>query len=102
MVGGWIYYRGETDGSYSTTNVKESLPDDEQWQWLMDQMPGYLKSIDRDDLLETLSIRDEWKILMAITPQERALMFSGPMPRSILQLNPYFTMIPPKQWQRKQ
>ena len=79
-VGGWIYYRGKTDGSYSKTNVKEIVPNDEQWQWLMDRMPEYLQVIDREDLLETLSIREEWKILMSITPQERALMFSGPMP----------------------
>jgi NADPH-dependent glutamate synthase beta subunit-like oxidoreductase/glutamate synthase domain-containing protein 3/NAD-dependent dihydropyrimidine dehydrogenase PreA subunit len=80
MVGGWIYYRGKTDDSYSRTNVKEIEPDDEQWQWLMDRMPEYLKHINREDLLETLSVREEWKILMSITPQERALMFSGPMP----------------------
>lgn len=80
MVGGWIYVRGEHDGSYSKTNVKEAKPDDQQWQWLMDRMPEYLKSIGREDLQETLSVRDEWKMLIAITPQERALMFSGPMP----------------------
>ncbi len=80
MVGGWIYYRGKTDDSYSRTNVKEIEPDDEQWQWLMDKMPEYLRHINREDLLETLSVREEWKILMSITPQDRALMFSGPMP----------------------
>ncbi|MDH4320511.1 MAG: glutamate synthase, partial [Desulfobulbaceae bacterium] len=80
MVGGWIYYRGETDGSFSKTNVREIEPSDEQWQWLMERMPGYLDSIKRPELLKTLSVRGDWKILMAITPQERALMFSGPMP----------------------
>jgi NADPH-dependent glutamate synthase beta subunit-like oxidoreductase/glutamate synthase domain-containing protein 3/NAD-dependent dihydropyrimidine dehydrogenase PreA subunit len=80
MVGGWIFYRGQTDGSYSKTNVKDVAPDNEQWQWLMDNMPAYLQTIDRMDLLDTLSIREEWRILMSITPQERALMFSGPMP----------------------
>jgi NADPH-dependent glutamate synthase beta subunit-like oxidoreductase/glutamate synthase domain-containing protein 3/ferredoxin len=80
MVGGWIFYRGETDGSFSDKNVKEIAPNDEQWQWLMDNMPTYLESIDNTDLLETLSVREEWKLLMSITPQERALMFSGPMP----------------------
>lgn len=80
MVGGWIYYRGRIDDTYSRTNVKEVEPDDGQWQWLMDRMPGYLKTIGRPDLLKKLSVRKEWKILVAITPQERALMFSGPMP----------------------
>ena len=32
QVGGWIFYRGETDDSYSRTNAKLSDPDDEQWQ----------------------------------------------------------------------
>ncbi|MCP4714974.1 MAG: FAD-dependent oxidoreductase [Deltaproteobacteria bacterium] len=80
MVGGWIYYRGTTDESYSRTNVREALPDDEQWQWLMQRLPEYLSTINRSDLIETLSKREEWKILISITPQERALMFSGPMP----------------------
>ena len=81
-VGGSVYYRGKTDSTYSRTNVKEIEPDDEQWQWLMDNMPGYLEAIGRKDLLKTLSVRTEWKILVAISPQERALMFSGPMPMS--------------------
>jgi len=80
MVGGWIYFRGKTDDSYSRTNVKLFEPDDAQWQWLMDRMPEFLKAIGRENLLKKLSVREEWKILMAISPQERALMFSGPMP----------------------
>ncbi len=80
QVGGWIFYRGETDDSYSRTNAKLLDPNDEQWEWLMQYMPEFLKSIGREELLETLSVREEWKLLMAITPQERALMFSGPMP----------------------
>ncbi len=80
MVGGKIYFRGKTDDTYSRTNAKLAPPTDEDWQWLMDNMPEYLEAIGRPELLETLSIREEWNILEAITPQERALMFSGPMP----------------------
>jgi len=80
MVGGWIYYRGETDGSFSRTNVREAKPDDEQWQWLVERLPGFLAAIGREELLPTLTVREEWKMLIAITPQERALLFSGPMP----------------------
>lgn len=79
-VGGTIYYRGKTDDTYSRTSVRSVVPDDEQWQWLMDKMPGFLAAIDREDLLETLSVREEWNMLIAISPQERALIFSGPMP----------------------
>ncbi|MCF6187127.1 MAG: FAD-dependent oxidoreductase [Desulfobulbaceae bacterium] len=80
MVGGQVYYRGTTDDTYSRTNAKLSKPDDEEWQWLIDKLPGYLEAIQRPELLETLSVRDDWNLLTAITPQERALMFSGPMP----------------------
>ena len=34
MVGGKIFFRGSTDGSYSTTNAKLTRPDDAEWQWL--------------------------------------------------------------------
>ena len=80
MVGGLIFYRGQTDDSFSRTNARLDKPNDEQWQWLVDNMPAYLEKIDSTDLLETLTVRDEWNVLIAITPQERALMFSGPMP----------------------
>jgi len=80
MVGGWIYFHGQTDGSYSRNNCKEIKPDDEQWQWLVQRLPEYLEKIGRPELLAPLAVREEWKILMSITPQERALMFAGPMP----------------------
>ncbi len=79
MVGGTIYFRGKTDGSFSKTNARLDKPNDEQWAWLSGQMPAYLKNIRREDLLETLTIREEWQVLIAVTPQERALMWSGPM-----------------------
>lgn len=80
MVGGLIYFRGPIDDSYSKTNAKLSQPDDDQWSWLSENLKVYLERIRRSDLLETLTKREEWNVLVAITPQERALMFSGPMP----------------------
>ena len=79
MVGGTIYFRGPIDDSHPKTNARLDKPSDDQWQWLMDGMTTYLEHIDRTDLIATLSIRDEWQTLEAVTPQERALMFSGPM-----------------------
>ncbi|HID97802.1 MAG TPA: glutamate synthase [Thermodesulfobacteriaceae bacterium] len=79
MVGGWVFYRGETDGSYSRNDVRLTDPDDEQWNWLMEKMPGYLEEIGRPDLLDLFSVRDEWKLLIALTPQEKALIYSGHM-----------------------
>jgi NADPH-dependent glutamate synthase beta subunit-like oxidoreductase/glutamate synthase domain-containing protein 3/Pyruvate/2-oxoacid:ferredoxin oxidoreductase delta subunit len=80
MVGGVIYFRGKTDHSFSKTNAKLAAPDDAQWQWLQENIVGFLEKVRRPELLESLSKREEWNVLAAITPQERALMFSGPMP----------------------
>ena len=80
MVGGTIFFRGETDDSYSRNNARLAAPTDEQWQWLEENMPAYLTKISRDDLKSSLLIRDEWKVLNTVSPQERALIFSGPMP----------------------
>jgi NADPH-dependent glutamate synthase beta subunit-like oxidoreductase/ferredoxin len=46
----------------------------------MEGMGTYLEKIGRMDLLPILAVREEWQILLTVTPQERALMFSGPMP----------------------
>ena len=80
MVGGKIFFRGKTDGSYSKTNAKLTPPSEADWHWLQGHLPEYLEKIDRAELLSMLSVREEWNVLEAITPQERALMFSGPMP----------------------
>ncbi|MCP3889649.1 MAG: FAD-dependent oxidoreductase [Desulfobulbaceae bacterium] len=79
MVGGEIYFRGEIDDTYSKTNSKLTQPNDAQWQWLQGGLKNYLTKIHKQELLDTLLIREEWNILVAVTPQERALMFSGPM-----------------------
>lgn len=79
MVGGSIYYRGKIDESYSQINVKAIIPSDEQWQWLLERLPNYLNEIERPELLEQLSVREEWHMLEAIPPQERALMKTSPM-----------------------
>ncbi len=80
MVGGHIFVRGPIDDSFSKTNAKLHPVDDAQWRWLEERLPLYLGRIRRPELLATLSCREEWQLLQAITPQERALLFAGPMP----------------------
>ncbi|MGL1931394.1 MAG: FAD-dependent oxidoreductase [Desulfotalea sp.] len=80
MVGGLIYVRGQIDDSYSKTNAKVNQLDDDQWQWLQDNMPNYLTKIGKDSLLDELLNRDDWQVLSPVSPQERALMWAGPMP----------------------
>ncbi|WP_205749281.1 FAD-dependent oxidoreductase [Desulfopila sp. IMCC35008] len=80
MVGGTIFFRGPIDDSYSRNNARLDNPSDEQWQWLTENMVDFLERIERPELLDTMTVRDEWQLLVAVTPQERALMWSGPMP----------------------
>ncbi|MFV0437589.1 MAG: FAD-dependent oxidoreductase [Desulfopila sp.] len=87
MVGGSIYFRGKTDGSYHQNNARLATPDDEQWQWLVDNIPEYLEKIGKSELLPTLTVREEWQMLIAVSPQERALKWSGPMPMAEFRIN---------------
>ncbi len=80
MVGGTIYFRGATDDSYARNNARLAAPTDDQWKWLKENIPVYLVKISREELESSLLIRDEWQVLNTISPQERALLFSGPMP----------------------
>jgi len=87
MVGGTIYFRGKIDNSFPETNAKLADLDDNQWQWLQENMGIFLERINRTDLDNTLSIREEWRALLTVTPQERALMWTGPMPMAEFRLN---------------
>jgi len=80
MVGGWIFYRGKTDGSFSRGDVRDTVPNDEQWQWLISRLPEFLEAIGQPQHLATLSNRDEWRMLIALTPQEKTLSNLGSMP----------------------
>ncbi len=71
MVGGTIYFRGPIK-EYSERDVKllELTPQD--WEWLSTNMKPYLEAIDRMSYYEELTRSpDEWKKLIAYTPQEK-------------------------------
>ncbi|MEW5744876.1 MAG: FAD-dependent oxidoreductase [Nitrospirota bacterium] len=72
MVGGTIYFRGPIQG-YSDRDVQllELTPQD--WEWLTENMRPYLEAIDRTDYYDELTrSKEEWKKLVAYTPQEKA------------------------------
>jgi len=79
MVGGWIFFRGEIDDTYAANSARLTEVDDERWEWLMARMPEFLESIGRSALLETLSRREEWRLLLAISPEEKRSLLSKPM-----------------------
>ena len=71
MVGGRIYFRGPHKG-FSQADAKESPIDDAKWEWLSGNIREFLQKIDRLDLLKTLTLREEWQLIEARTPHEKA------------------------------
>ncbi len=80
MVGGTIYYRGPATG-ISEKDARVSDLTDPDWQWLTENMEPYLEAIDRTSFYASLTkSRDEWKKIVARTPQERAALGKGRLP----------------------
>ncbi len=71
MVGGAIYFRGPIQG-YSEKDVKLLDLSAQDWEWLRDNMKTYLEAIDRMSYYSELTrSADDWKKLVAYTPQEK-------------------------------
>ncbi|MEW6001723.1 MAG: FAD-dependent oxidoreductase [Nitrospirota bacterium] len=71
MVGGIIYFRGPIQG-YSERDVKLLNLTPQDWEWLRTNLKAFLKAIDRISYYdELISLRDEWKKLVAYTPHEK-------------------------------
>ncbi len=70
MVGGRVFFRGPHKG-FSHADAKMVPIDDQDWQWLTDGLNAYLAAIDRPELFETLSVREEWQLIVARSPQEK-------------------------------
>ena len=71
MVGGTIYFRGPIQG-YSERDVKLLDLTPQDWEWLRTNMKPYLEAIDRMSYYDELTRSpDEWKKLIAYTPQEK-------------------------------
>jgi glutamate synthase domain-containing protein 3 len=79
MVGGVIYFRGPIKG-YSERDVKLLDLTPQDWQWLKEKMKPFLEAIDRISYYEELTKSPEdWKKLMAYTPQEKKTWKKFPM-----------------------
>ena len=75
MVGGKIFFRGPHKG-FSQHDAKLVPISDEEWEWLTKNLKGFLERIGKEYLFPELSKRDEWQLLVAKSPMERA-----PQPR---------------------
>jgi len=70
MVGGRVYFRGPHSG-YSDADAKQVSIFDEDWNWLRENLKVYLDRIHRKELFETLSVREDWQLLIARSPKEK-------------------------------
>ncbi len=71
MVGGRIFFRGTHKG-YSLADAKLVEIDDESWAWLSENIAAFLKKIGKSKDLKKISRREDWQLLTARSPFERA------------------------------
>ena len=71
MVGGKVYFRGRHRG-YSQPDAKLVPLTDADFDWLVENLKDFLDLVHRQELLETLSVRDDWQLLKARSPNEKA------------------------------
>lgn len=70
MVGGRVLFRGPHEG-FSQTDAKMTPIDDDTWKWLTEGLEAFLTAVDRRELLDTLTLREEWQLIAARSPQEK-------------------------------
>ncbi|RJP94149.1 MAG: 4Fe-4S dicluster domain-containing protein [Desulfobacteraceae bacterium] len=71
MVGGQVFFRGPHKG-YSTSDTRLSVISDDQWNWFTENLKNFLDHIHRPELLESLSVRSDWNLLVTRTIREKA------------------------------
>ncbi len=71
MVGGKIFVRGPHKG-FSHVDAKLVPIDDDSWEWLTRNLKIFLKNVNRTHIFGQLSNREQWQLLVARTPQEKA------------------------------
>jgi NADPH-dependent glutamate synthase beta subunit-like oxidoreductase/glutamate synthase domain-containing protein 3/NAD-dependent dihydropyrimidine dehydrogenase PreA subunit len=71
MVGGRVFFRGPHKG-FSQVDAKLVPISDSDWQWLTENLRVFLKKAHRSELLEALSDRQAWQLLVARSPVEKA------------------------------
>ena len=71
MVGGRIFFRGPHKG-FSQVDARLVAIGDEDWDWLFKNLRVFLEKIHRSHIFGQLSNREQWQLLVARSPIERA------------------------------
>ncbi len=71
MVGGRVYFRGSCEG-YSAADARLADLTDEEWQWLQDNLKGFLDAVKKPERYNELTAeRQAWQVLIARKPSEK-------------------------------
>ena len=70
MVGGTVYVRGPIGELPRDVRLIEPL-DNEDWDFLSNEMPNFLAAIEREEMLESLLIPGEWRKIVARSLEEK-------------------------------
>ncbi len=70
MVGGKIFFRGKYD-DYGKDYVKLDSITDKEWDWLLKNLKAFLKKINKSQIYNKLTIREEWHILRPLSHKEK-------------------------------
>ncbi|MGE5256880.1 MAG: FAD-dependent oxidoreductase [Hyphomicrobiales bacterium] len=71
MVGGKVFLRGPHAG-FSQADARSAPIGDADWDWLVANLKVFLKKIGRSELLRAFSKREQWQLLVARKPNEKA------------------------------
>ncbi len=86
MVGGTVYFRGKAN-NISTTSTRILPLDDADKEFLAKGLPGFLKKIDREDVMDEVMDMDQWQKVAAIPYEERQKMKSVRRPMDDFRMN---------------
>ena len=71
MVGGKVFFRG-SQTEFSRVDAKLMPIQDTDWQWLVNNLKIFLEKVHHSHILGELLNRDQWQLLVARSPLERA------------------------------
>ncbi|CAN2041731.1 Pyridine nucleotide-disulfide oxidoreductase [Candidatus Magnetomoraceae bacterium gMMP-15] len=78
MVGGKIFFRGSHSG-FSNADAKLIPLEQNDWEWLFSNLRVFLKRINKSELLPHISKKNEWQLIAAKSPHEKAVSPSHSM-----------------------
>jgi NADPH-dependent glutamate synthase beta subunit-like oxidoreductase/glutamate synthase domain-containing protein 3/Pyruvate/2-oxoacid:ferredoxin oxidoreductase delta subunit len=70
MVSGKVFFRGP-HGGFNQADVKQVPMDDENWEWLQQNLKRYLEHIKQPKLFKRMAIQAQWQLLVARPPHEK-------------------------------